>query len=70
MCTIPIRAPSTSTTRSSGSAFFSAGSSMFPCTASTGGPSSRNDERNAAETKSPRVQDQIRGATELDATLG
>src|SRR3954470_9076729 len=50
---MPIRSPPTSTTCCFGNDAFSAGSSMFPLTPSTAGPSPRSSSRNAADTKSP-----------------
>src|SRR3954471_3358968 len=51
--TIPIRTPSASTTRRSGSAATTSGASTLPCTASTGGPRAISASSTGAAVKSP-----------------
>ena len=62
----PTRRPPASRTRSRGNLCATAGSSMLPCTPSTGGPSASSSARNATETKSPRCR--IRSAARSRST--
>lgn len=60
--------PPASRTRSRGNLCATAGSSMLPCTPSTGGPSASSSARNAIETKSPRCR--IRSAARSRSHAG
>ena len=70
MCTIPIRAPSTSTTRSSGSVCFSAALVHVPVHGLDRAAPGRATPEKRRRDEVARVQDQIGRATQLDAALG